>query len=124
MRRIIPALFLLPLMIMGHSANVAANGSINVCHCSGSELSSSNVGLNNQDGEGLYSVSSIERGDCKTKNCTITECFVGVEHYADSSKVKLTDGAFASGTLAFGWAKVSDPDAKYEYALGYGSQCH
>ena len=86
------------LAVVGFAGQAMADGSIKVCHCSGSEIASSNVALTNMDGKGVYSKTTMNRGDCKALQCTITACFVVFKHYeADSSKT--TDSALASVLL-------------------------
>ena len=110
------------LAVAGFASHALANGSIKVCHCSGSQVASSNVALNNMDGDGVYSKTTMNRGDCKTLHCTITACFVVFKHY-EADTTQTTDSALASGTVAYGWGKATSSSSKYEYVLGYGGKC-
>ena len=110
------------LSTLGFSSSALANCEIKVCHCNSSQVESSKVGLNNEDGNATYDETSIERGSCKTLKGTNTSCFVVFKHYATSA-TRPADSELASSEVAYSWLDNPDKDANYKYILSYGGKC-
>ncbi|MEM7026677.1 MAG: hypothetical protein AAF410_00445 [Pseudomonadota bacterium] len=122
MKKIFSLIAVSLLTMFGFSSAVMADCEIKVCHCSGSKVESSNVALNNMDGDGIYDKKTIDRGSCKTMKGSITACFVVFKHY-ETNKTITTDSALASGEVAYGWLDSIDENSPYDYALSYGGKC-